>query len=262
MDNEKEINHLNLFDDFDEELDEIFEDQDDSDKSKKNDDLVLFKDPDSEQLSLIPKSKKKENELQSDEKVSTVSERLQYYLTKHNLKQKDIAEMCQPLCEKYNVRIGTNDISQYIRGKSNPNQKRLTILSKALNVPEVWLLGYDMPQTLPDKITSQLAEVSPFIESYKFDFTIEAEDDSLFEDHIYKGDIVYFRHRRKGESGDLVAVIIDTKVIMRRIFYYPDENIIILRTSNPRDDLIFNTNKSIVTVIGKAIAFTSNHINI
>lgn len=41
--------------------------------------------------------------------------------------------------------MGRNDISQYVSGKVEPSQWKLTILAKALNVSEVWLMGYDVP---------------------------------------------------------------------------------------------------------------------
>lgn len=41
-----------------------------------------------------------------------------------------------------------NDLSQYVSGKVEPRQDKLTILGLALNVNEVWLMGYNVP---PDR---------------------------------------------------------------------------------------------------------------
>ncbi len=41
-----------------------------------------------------------------------------------------------------------NDLSQYVSGKVEPKQDKLTILGLALNVNEVWLMGYNIP---PDR---------------------------------------------------------------------------------------------------------------
>ncbi len=62
------------------------------------------------------------------------------------MKQVDILEACKPYCEKFGVKLAKNDLSQYISGKVQPGQDKLTILGKALNVNEVWLMGYNVPQ--------------------------------------------------------------------------------------------------------------------
>ncbi|MFV0519945.1 MAG: transcriptional regulator [Lachnospirales bacterium] len=67
-------------------------------------------------------------------------------MMERNLKQVDILNLCEPYCEKYKVRLAKNDLSQYINGKSEPKQDKLTILGLALNVNEVWLMGYDIPR--------------------------------------------------------------------------------------------------------------------
>lgn len=62
-----------------------------------------------------------------------------------NLKQVDILEMTKPYCIKYDVKMNKSDISQYVSGKVEPNQEKLFILAKALNVNEAWLMGFDVP---------------------------------------------------------------------------------------------------------------------
>lgn len=63
-----------------------------------------------------------------------------------NLKQVDILNKTLPFQTKYNVRLAKNDLSQYVNGKVEPNQERVYILAKALDVSEAWLLGYDVPK--------------------------------------------------------------------------------------------------------------------
>lgn len=79
--------------------------------------------------------------------ISTTSERLQYLMQTQKLKQVDILNKCLPICDKYNVKMGRNHISQYVSGKVKPNQDKLSILALALNVNEAWLMGYDVPTT-------------------------------------------------------------------------------------------------------------------
>lgn len=79
-----------------------------------------------------------------DFKVNT-SNRLKYYMRKNNLQQKDILEKTKPLCIKYGIKLEKSDLSQYVSGKVQPSQKKVSILAKALGVSPAWLLGYDVP---------------------------------------------------------------------------------------------------------------------
>ena len=79
-------------------------------------------------------------------KISSTSKRLKELMQEQNIKQIQIVELCQPLCKKYNIRIGRNDISQYVNGKVEPSQDRIDLLAEALNVSEAWLMGYDVPK--------------------------------------------------------------------------------------------------------------------
>ena len=76
-------------------------------------------------------------------KVYSTGQRLKQIMKAENLRQADILAKCKPFCEKYNVKLGRNDISQYINNNVEPKQDKLTVLAMGLNVDEVWLMGYD-----------------------------------------------------------------------------------------------------------------------
>lgn len=78
-------------------------------------------------------------------KVHT-SVRLKEIMDERNLKQVDILRMAEPISLKYGERIGKNDISQYVSGKTEPGQKKLFILSRALEVNPAWLMGLEVPK--------------------------------------------------------------------------------------------------------------------
>ncbi len=79
-------------------------------------------------------------------KKYNISYRLKQIMSDRNLKQVDILNLCDPFCKKYNIRLAKNDLSQYVSGRCDPGQDKLTVLGWALNVNEVWLMGYDVPQ--------------------------------------------------------------------------------------------------------------------
>ena len=60
------------------------------------------------------------------------------------MRQVDILKAAEPFCIKYGVKLGKNDLSQYVSGKVEPRQDKLTILGLALDVSEAWLMGYNV----------------------------------------------------------------------------------------------------------------------
>lgn len=78
------------------------------------------------------------------EKTNTAN-RLNQIMNERNIKQVDILRAAKPFCEKYGVKLAKNDLSQYVNGKVEPGQEKLTILGLALNVSEAWLMGFDVP---------------------------------------------------------------------------------------------------------------------
>jgi len=61
------------------------------------------------------------------------------------MRQVDVLEAAEPYCKKYGVKLGKNALSQYLSGKVEPGQEKLTILGMALGVSEAWLMGYEVP---------------------------------------------------------------------------------------------------------------------
>lgn len=63
-----------------------------------------------------------------------------------NLRQVDVLRLAKPICEKYDEKLGKNDLSQYVSGKTEPGQRKLFVLGKALGVNPSWLMGLDVPK--------------------------------------------------------------------------------------------------------------------
>ena len=80
------------------------------------------------------------------EKSSSTAERLNQIMTERGLKQVDVLELVKPYCQRLGVKFPKNYLSQYLAGTVNPKQDKLTVLGLALNVSEVWLMGYDVPR--------------------------------------------------------------------------------------------------------------------
>ena len=82
-----------------------------------------------------------------EEKYSTTAERLNQIMTERGLKQVDVLELTKPYCQRLGVKFPKNYLSQYLAGTVNPKQDKLTVLGLALNVSEVWLMGYDVRES-------------------------------------------------------------------------------------------------------------------
>lgn len=105
-------------------------------------------------------------------KELTTADRLKQIMSERGLKQVDILEACKPYCERYGVQVKKNDLSQYVSGKVEPKQDKLSILGMALNVNEVWLMGYNVPagrkelEKLEQQLQSEVAACELFEKCY------------------------------------------------------------------------------------------------
>lgn len=96
---------------------------------------------------------------------ATPSQRLAQIMSERNLKQVDILNMSLPYQEQLKVKMGKSALSQYITGKSSPDQKKIALLSKTLGVSEAWLMGYDLNREIAEysesiKETSTLDKIT------------------------------------------------------------------------------------------------------
>jgi transcriptional regulator with XRE-family HTH domain len=109
------------------------------------------------------------------------SKRLKQIMAKTGLKQIDIINKCKPICDKYSantgkkIKVTKTDLSQWIAGKYEPGQWKLTILSEALNVSPVWLMGYDVSEELLNSKESK-SDIALLVEEYENILTDEDKE--------------------------------------------------------------------------------------
>ena len=185
------------------------------------------------------------------------------------------------LSRKLNINEGT--ISQYKKGLYEPKQRRLQAIAEVLNVSIPWLMGADVPMDcradniIPiDKvkkipILGHIACGDPIlaeenIEGYileikgvKSDFALVCKGDSMINARINDGDIVYIKEQPSVENGQIGAVLIDGEATLKRVYYYPEKETLILKAENTKyDDFIFTGSElENVKIIGKAVGFYS-----
>jgi len=181
------------------------------------------------------------------------------------------------------TKITDGTISQYRNGKYEAAQKNLEKLSIILRVPIPWLMGVDMPIDIPTKPIfikniSAIPEGKPIpligsiacglpiladenIEEYitltnetKANFCLRCKGDSMINDRIFDGDLVFIKQQPQVGYGEMAAIRIENEATLKRVYHYPDK--VVLRASNPMySDIILNGDD--IEIIGKAVAFLS-----
>lgn len=92
------------------------------------------------------------------------------------------------------------------------------------------------------------------------DFCLRANGDSMIGARIFDGDIVYIRKQESVDNGEIAAVIIDDEATLKRVYYYPDEEKLVLSPENPKyPPLVYMGEElSDIKILGKAVAFQSS----
>lgn len=77
---------------------------------------------------------------------------------------------------------------------------------------------------------------------------------------IMDGDIVFIRSADMVSNGEIAAVVIDNEATLKRVYYYPEEQKLILTPENPKyPPLVYIGNQlAEIRILGQAIAFQSD----
>ena len=74
--------------------------------------------------------------------IESCAKRIRKALSIRNMTQ---SELCR------RTKIATSAMSEYLKGLYDPKQDKIYIMSEALNVDPVWLMGFDVPMEKDDK---------------------------------------------------------------------------------------------------------------
>lgn len=90
-------------------------------------------------------------------KVATFKTRLIQALNIRDMRQIDLAEK---------TKISKASISQYISGRAtDPTTERIYLISKALNVDPVWLMGFDVPMEEKKVVLTEMEDLAEQIKN-------------------------------------------------------------------------------------------------
>lgn len=202
--------------------------------------------------------------------IDTFQNRLKKAMEIRNMKQVDLVEK---------TKLDKTLINKYLAGVTNARQKKLTLLADALNVNEIWLMGYDvsMNRTLKtDEFGNPVVEV-PILGIVKagYDYLAQenwigtvdvdkklAESGELFALKIkgdsmspilIEDDIVIIKKQEDFENGDLVVAIVNGDEATIKKGKKSDSSILLQPLNPSYEPLIFTYDevKSIpVTIVG------------
>ncbi len=186
--------------------------------------------------------------------------------------------------EEIAERLGTSKqtIHRYENGIiANIPHEKIKRLASVLSVSPSELMGWDESAysagniiPIEKKIVPMLGEIAcgePIYaeESYgsfvtvsadmDADFCLKAHGDSMTGARIYDGDIVFIRAQSSVDNGEIAAVIINDEATLKRVYYYPDEEKLILSPENPRYAPFVYIKEELdsIKILGKAVAFQS-----
>ncbi|MGW7932604.1 S24 family peptidase [Staphylococcus xylosus] len=143
--------------------------------------------------------------------MKTTSERLKEVMKEKKLRQVDILEMSKKYQKELNIKMSKSHLSQYVNGKSSPDQHKLYLLSKTLNVGEAWLMGYDVDSfRVPDEerqketIIYKINDISSQLEIKRQKVVLDTAENQLEEQQKLKDNIVDadFTQDKKNDSYD------------------------------------------------------------
>lgn len=206
--------------------------------------------------------------------MATFSERLCKALSVRNISAAELSRQ---------LGINEGTLSQYKKGLYEPKQKRLQAMANALDVSIPWLMGADVPMNQEianlypiNKIKKVpilgtiacgepiLAEENidgyiPLLDHINADFALICKGDSMINARICDGDVVYIRQQSMVENGEIAAVLIGNEATLKRVQFFPEKNMLILKPENPKyqDFVYLNEELDNVKILGKAVGFYS-----
>lgn len=171
-------------------------------------------------------------------------------------------------------------------GQRNLKQSKIKAIADALDTTPGYIMGWDdeTPEPIP-----QYENIRP-IETRRFpiigaiacgqpiaaderrelyvsagtdvraDYVLICRGDSMTGSRINDGDIVFIRRQSAVENGQIAAVSIDDDATLKRVYYYPEKDLLILKPSNPAyEDMVYSGEElDHIHILGLAVAFQSD----
>lgn len=208
----------------------------------------------------------------------TIGERIKQRRVELGITQLELAERIG-----YKSKTSINKIEL---GVQNLKQSKIKAIADALNTTPSFIMGWrDDPESTtptPDNIipieTRQyplLGEVACGVPRYaderielyvehgtkiQADFCVRAKGDSMINAGIHDGDIVFVRKQSTVDNHDVAVVLIGDEATLKRVFFYPEQQKLVLQAENPDYEPFVYVGEELqnVQILGKAVAYQSD----
>lgn len=217
--------------------------------------------------------------------MSLFQQRLREALALRGLRASDLSER---------TGLSRPRISQYMNGQYTPKPDAVLRIASALDVSELWLMGKEnAPMTPPPAAANRVAvpcpdNVSPLrlcrypvlgeiacglpilaeedrdggyvtAAETTADFCLTAKGDSMINARIFDGDEVFIQQTDMVNNGEIAAVVVENEATLKRVYYYPEEEKLVLIAENPRYEPLVYVGAELegIHILGKAVAFQS-----
>lgn len=92
------------------------------------------------------------------------------------------------------------------------------------------------------------------------DFCLTAKGDSMINARIYDGDVVFIKSTPEVYNGEIAAVVVEDEATLKRVYYYKEENKLVLAAENSKYAPLVYINEDLnhIKILGRAVAFMSN----
>lgn len=193
------------------------------------------------------------------------------------------------------VGVSEATVSRWESGDiANMKRDKISLLAEVLRISPLLIMGYDITQENNNEISIDNMEKwgirpvekkkvrlmgdiacgepryadedrSSYVEvgtDIKADFCLRAKGDSMINARINDGDIVFVRAQNSVDNGEIAVVVINDEATLKRVYFYPNNNLLVLKPENPKYAEITYSDESLnnVKILGKAIAFQSDII--
>ena len=213
--------------------------------------------------------------------MATSTDRINQIMKEKRLRQIDVLNMAKPYQEQYNIKFYKSHLSQYVNGKSNPDNEKIFLLSKVFDVSEAWLLGYDVPRNkieineeenqgikipvlgtvpagIPITAVEDIIDYEEIPKSWENQwefFGLKIKGDSMYPT-LENGDVVIVKKQSTADNGDTVIVMVNGDDATCKRYERSDTGIMLIPNNNAYAPA-FYTNEEIetlpLTIIGKVV---------
>lgn len=204
-----------------------------------------------------------------NEELAAVGSRLK-------LRRKALGMTLQDVGDK--IGVGATTIKRWEDGQiATLKHTRLIQLSRALETTPGYILGFEeeaassypgarpIPHTKMVPVIGTINRDDPSLAAQSYDeivqapdsvpanFAVRAEGDSMTGARIFDGDIVFCREQNCVNNGEIAAVFVDDRVVLKRVYLYAKS--IELRSENPMyPPMVFEGPETAdIKIIGKAV---------